>query len=135
LSIDDIMEMTRKLGDAIRNSPQMKNFKLSEEKLNSNAEARMLMNDYIFAHRQFIEASNKNKDRNIIEEIQKQLKEKQEKLNGNEITKEYLKASEDFNSLIRSVNSALVAAIRGSEGCSSDCSSSEGCSSCSGCGL
>jgi cell fate (sporulation/competence/biofilm development) regulator YlbF (YheA/YmcA/DUF963 family) len=122
------MEMTKELGNAIRNSSQMENMNKCEEKLQNNAEAKMLMNDYIFTHRQFMEASNKNKDREVLEEIHRKLTEKQQKLNENEITRDYLKASDDFNSLIQSVNSALVTAIRGTSSCSPD-----GCSSCSGC--
>jgi len=128
-----IIEMTRELGNAIRESAQMDYLSKSEEALQNDTKGRQLMDDYTRLHKQLMEASKQNKEKEYLEDLHKMLANLQIELEGYEITRDYLDASNSFNKLITNVNQVLVASIRGDSGCSSD-GCSGGCSSCDSCG-
>ena len=126
----EIIEMTRELGNSIRESVQMENLRKSEQALQNDAKGKQLMDEYTKLHRELMTASKQNREQEVLEDIQKMLADMQSEMEQYEITRNYLDASNSFNKLINNVNQVLVTSIRGEEsGCSAD-----GCDSCDSCG-
>ena len=123
-----ILDMTVELGNAIKNSEEMENMNKTEEAMLNNNGAKALMDEYRSMHGEFMSEHEKGSDRQTIEAKHMALLEKQNEIENNNITKEFLDASNAFNELIQKVNAILVETIRGEDSCSSD-----DCSSCSGC--
>ena len=125
----DIMAKALELGTMIGESDEMQNYNKAEIDVQGDERALTLLNDYKLLQIEIMNATKEDRGSEIIESIKKRLDEKEDELNNHETTKNFFTAKSEFDKLMHTINDVIIHAISGEE----SCSSSGGCSSCSGC--
>ena len=125
----DIMAKALELGTMIGDSTQMQNYNKAEIEVQSDEKALVLLNDYKLLQIEVMNAAKEDREVEVIDSIKKRLEEKEDELNTHETTKNFFYAKSEFDKLMQTINDVIIHAISGEE----SCSSSGGCSSCSGC--
>ncbi len=126
----DYLEAAAVLGQALLESGEYKQFKAAEDALLNDAKAQEIIMQHKALQDEMVEASRNDLSKEDLEKIRDTLLEKQKELNEYEVTKQYLKAKQGFEMMMRSVNGVLEHFLAGgdSSGCSGSCSSCSGCS-------
>lgn len=121
-----IIDKTKELAEAIRNSDELKAVKLGEIAILNDPEAKKLMDEY-----QEIQNIAQEKS---YEELSPELKERvdklEEKMSSNQLIGKYMEAQTTLDRILNSINIMINNALTEQEGSCSSCSS---CSSCAGC--
>ena len=125
----DYLEAAAILGQALLESGEYKKFKEAENNLLADAKAQQIIMEHKTLQDEMVEASRNDWSKEDLEKVRDTLLEKQKELNEYEVTKEYLKAKQGFEMMMRSVNGILEHFLSGgdSAGCSGSCSSCSGC--------
>ncbi len=124
----DYLEAAAILGQALLDSGEYKQFKDAENALLTDPKAQQIIMEHKELQDEMVEASRNDMDKETLEKIRDTLLAKQKELNEYEVTKQYLKAKQGFELMMKSVNGVLEHFLSGGD---SSCSGS--CSSCSGC--
>jgi Uncharacterized conserved protein len=124
----DILIMAKELGEAIADSKEMKDLKVSDTNLQVDEKAMALMNEYKQLQIELVRDSREKRDNETIDEIKEMLLMKQQQLNDYEITNSYLEAKTAFDKFMKNINDVINYAITGEDQCTPD-----KCGSCSGC--
>jgi cell fate (sporulation/competence/biofilm development) regulator YlbF (YheA/YmcA/DUF963 family) len=125
----DIMAKALELGTMIGESDEMQNYSKAEIDVQSDEKALALLNDYKLLQIEIMNATKEDRGQEVIESIKARLDAKEDELNTHETTKNFFDAKTAFDKLMHTINDVIIHAISGEE----SCSSSGGCSSCSGC--
>jgi len=125
----DYLEAAAILGQALLESGEFKKYKEAENNLLSDPKAQQIIMEHKSLQDEMVEAAGNDWSKEDLEKVRDTLLEKQKELNEYEITKQYLKAKQDFEMMMRSVNGILEHFLSGgdSAGCSGSCSSCSGC--------
>jgi len=122
LSREDIIRLALQLGDALKESDELKAIMGVQEKLKQDSEASNLVMRFQDAKNKM---ENKMRDGLIVTDVEKNhLKILEQQLSSNTVVSELIGAQNNFENLMQAVYFAMNQAISG--GCSSDCSSCGG---------
>ena len=124
----DYLEAAALLGQAILESGEYKQFKDAENALLADTKAQQIIMEHKQLQDEMVEASRNDWSKEDLERVRDTLLAKQKELNEYEATKQYLKAKQGFELMMKSVNGVIEHFLSGGD---SSCSGS--CSSCSGC--
>ena len=119
-----ILESARELASAIENSPELRKVKEAELRLMLDIEARELVES--FQNIQMEAVNNGVNYEDLPDYTKKQLEDLENKMNENEIIKDYMTKNQELNQVLEAVNMMITSAL-------SDNSQGSGCSSCSSC--
>lgn len=126
---NDILDKAKELGIMISDSEIRKDLTNAGDKINNDAEASKLINDYNSYRKKAVdELIAKNATPEKIEKVNAEIEKQFEKISENELIKAYITIDKAFNALIEDVNSILGYYINGGNenpaaGCSGNCSS------------
>jgi cell fate (sporulation/competence/biofilm development) regulator YlbF (YheA/YmcA/DUF963 family) len=109
-----IIEMARRLGKAIADSPQAAALKAARDEMDKDAEAPRLLNDYQAQADKMLALERDNKPVEV--EDKRKLRDLQEKLAGSPAFKKYTAAQVDYVDLMRKVNNAIRGELGEAEG-------------------
>ncbi|MCX7749701.1 MAG: YlbF family regulator [Clostridia bacterium] len=124
----DAFEKAKELGEIIKNSKMMADFKRAEEAYEQDPFAKDLFDTYKNIQMDLLRATKGNKPQDEIMDLRGKLVSKQDEINGYAVTKDFLDRKAKLDDFIKKVNDVLMYAITGEESCSS-----HGCGSCGGC--
>ncbi len=131
--MDEIIEKAKILGQAIRDSEEMKEYIKKEIEFNTNAEAQRVTNEYSELRESLAERA---KDEKITPaemlEIRKQLGKKYEEVSHFPVISEYLAAKKKVEDILEKTNSIIRFYVTGEEenasgGCGGNCAGCKGC--------
>ncbi len=130
--MDEIIAKATALGEAIRDSEEMKRYLKQEIIFNEDSEAQCIINEYN-EMRENLANEAKREDITPMEmiEIRKKLGKKFEEVSSNPVIAEYMEAKQAVESLIERANSIIKYFITGEDETEGSCSGN--CSSCGGC--
>lgn len=132
-----ILEKAKELADEIATSPELRKVKEAELRLMLDMEARELIEE--FQNIQVEAINNGVNYEDLPEEQKNKLEALENKMNENEVIREYMNINQEFNQILESVNVMISSALTdnqgGCEGCSTAGSCSDGSCSCSSCGM
>jgi len=125
----DYLEAAAILGQAILESGEFRQFKDAEAALLSDEKAQQIMLEYKQLQTDMVQASRNDIDKEGLEKVRDTLLEKQKEVNEYETTRQYFKAKQAFELMMKSVNGVLEHFLSGGQdgGCSGSCSSCSGC--------
>jgi len=126
----DVFETAKELGNLIASSDKMTRLKNAEARMESDNEAKGLMDRYKELQVNVVRATKARVSPEELSSIKKELMAHQDTLNQNPVTKEYLESKSDFDSFTKTINKVIEYAMTGDEG--EGCSPSK-CGGCSGC--
>ena len=131
-----ILESARELASAIENSPELRKVKEAELRLMLDIEARELVES--FQNIQMEAVNNGVNYEDLPDDTKKQLEDLENKMNENEIIKDYMTKNQELNQVLEAVNMMITSALSDNSqgsGCSSCSSSCDDGSCCSSCGM
>jgi Protein of unknown function (DUF964). len=131
----EVIELAKKLGEALVASEEYKTFEQAKELCKETDAIRIKINQFN-VQRELLdtESEKEEKDTMLIDALSAQVKLLYDEINSDPIMKEYNKAEEQFNLLIQAVNMTIASYLGTGEQHEHGAScSSGGCSSCSGC--
>ena len=131
-----ILESARELANAIENSPELRRVKEAELRLMLDIEARELVEN--FQNIQMEAVNNGVNYEDLPENMKKQLEDLENKMNENEIIKDYMMKNQELNQVLEAVNMMITSALSDNSqngGCSSCSSACNDGSCCSACGM
>ncbi len=131
----EIFDIAQKLGEAIKDTEEIKTFQEMEKIFYEDEEAQRVMNEYEKERAQLtVKAKETGMTPEALSMFQSEMKKSMDKLMANKTVREYLEAKSNFNDIMKKVNSIIAFCIQGEEqnlagegGCSGNCSS---CTSC-----
>lgn len=132
----EILELAQRLGNAIADSEEIKNYKEMEKIYFESEEAQLAMQNYEETRSKMtVKAKEEGMTPESLKLFQSEMQAAMEKLVENKTVKEYLDAKAAFNDVLNKVNSIIAYCVQGEEqgivegggGCSGNCSQ---CSSC-----
>jgi len=133
----EILELAKKLGDAIADCEEIRTFKEMEKIYFEDESAQKAMSEYEETRAKMtVKAKETGMTPESLELFQKEMRSSMDKLLENKTVKEYLDAKSAFNDIVTKVNSIISFCIQGEEqdmATSSSGSCSGNCSSCSSC--
>ncbi|MBR5527774.1 MAG: YlbF family regulator, partial [Clostridia bacterium] len=124
----EIIELSRKLGEALRNSEEFAKYQAAREKCRENHELEEKINEFKVQKRIYdTEDARENHDEDMLAVIKQRLDELYEEINSTETMKEFNAAEDNFNILLNAVNLTITSYIseqpQAAEGaCTHDCS-------------
>lgn len=128
---DKILDMSKKLGNFIRNSEEFKNFKLAKNKMDSDKNLVSLKETFEGKKQELNdEISKDDYDKKKVKTLGDDLRLIYEKINNFPSVSEYESSKEKLDSLISEVNSTIYENVYGSDystKCAGDCDSCSGC--------
>ena len=129
--MDAITEKTRELGEAILASDAYKRMNQAEERMNQDAEARLVMAGFEAARADVQKImQDPNVDKEQLMAASSKFRAAQERMQENEVISDFLEAREAFSGVIDQVNRLLRFVITGQieeDGCNGNCSGCSGC--------
>lgn len=136
----EIITMTRELGKAIQDSPEYQALTNAKIANDSDSELNNMIGEFNLKKTEIEQIMNsEHNDQEIINQKNGELREIYQEIMSNPNMIAFNKTSEAMNTMMSYINNILIATVNGEnpETCDinpqSDCCSSGGCSSCSGC--
>ena len=128
-----IFELSRTLGEAIRDTPETQRALKARAVYDADEQAQALLQQYGAVQEQYGELlSGGQALSEEAEELGRQLRELSKEINQNPVIMEVMNSEDDFNRLVQGVFGIINATITGEDqSCSGSCSSCGG--SCPGC--
>ncbi len=129
--MENIIALANKLGEAIKETEEMKKMNEIEEKYNSDPALGALVGEYNALCQTLNDAYvNGNGDGEATKNIEQRITELYNEINSNPIMDEYQKAHDAVNKLMQKVNGEIefgITGVRHEECCSGNCSGCSGC--------
>ena len=125
----DILMKAKELGMMISGSDELKKLQESEIRANQDERATKMLEEYKSKQKEFMNSLRQGEDKEKVDRLRYELKEKQRGLEEYEITRDFLEGKRAFEDLMRSVNNVITHEITGESSCSAG-----GCASCGRCG-
>lgn len=133
--MNEILELAQKLGQAIADSNEVKEFREMEAIFYGDEEAQRVMNEYEAERAAMtVKAKESGMTPETLQMFQQEMKKSMDKLMQNATVRAYLEAKSNFNEIVEKVNSIISFCIQGVDqemaaegGCSGNCSSCGGC--------
>lgn len=129
----EIIELSKKLGEALRNSDEFKKYQQAREACRANHELEEKINEFKIQKKVFdTESSRETPDAEMVEVIKARMDTLYEEINAYEDMKAFTVAEDNFNILLNAVNMTITSFIAeqpvtsGGE-CTHDCSTCHGC--------
>ena len=123
-----VLELATALADAIKTSDEVKRIKEAEAAVMANDEAKALLSDFN-AMQERLAANNGMQDCVAMDALNRKLLAKRSELDANDLTREFLCASDDYDNMVEKVNTMLVTAVNPQSSCApTSCASCDGCS-------
>ncbi len=115
-----IMKKAQELGELLVESQEYNDLKSAEEKMQGDEAAQAILQEFQAKQRmaQMMQMNGKE----VGEDVQKELKDIQAKMQENENIKNYMDAQNTFNQVMQTINQSISAALTGEE---EDCNSGE----------
>ena len=126
----EIFEMAKMLGLAIREDERIKNLEKAKEAYENDETIRILTTEYDMQQQALMQAyGSAEKDEAMINSINARITAIYEQVIATDAYKQYEEAQNAVNGLMEQVNSAIQAAVSGSEpdGCTHNCATCKGC--------
>ncbi len=136
----DVIEMARKLGEALKNSEEYKNYENAKAELKADVELGTKINEYKVQRSLYETESNKEeKDDMLLDALDSRCEVLYKEITSQPLMQKYNKAEEDFEMLVTAVNMTIASYIgsnsyssegtegEGHEGCSGSCAHCHGC--------
>ena len=124
----DILMKAKELGMLISGSEELRRLQESEIRANQDEKATKMLEEYKLKQMVFMKSLRQGDDKDKVEKLRDELKEKQRELNDYEITRNFLEGKKAFEDLMKSVNNVITYEITGESSCSTG-----GCASCGKC--
>lgn len=125
----DILMKAKELGMLISGSEELRKLQESEIRANKDEKATKMLEEYKSKQMEFMRSLRQGDDKEKVEKLRDELKEKQRELNDYEITRDFLEGKKAFEELMKSVNNVITHEITGESSCGAG-----GCASCGKCG-
>lgn len=124
----DILMKAKELGMLISGSEELRRLQESEIRANQDEKATKMLEEYKLKQMEFMKSLRQGDDKDKVEKLRDELKEKQRELNDYEITRNFLEGKKEFEDLMKSVNNVITHEITGESSCGAG-----GCASCGKC--
>ena len=112
--MDDILELAKRLGSAIAQSPQAAALRETRKRLDEKPEVKRLLEDF---RRQSEKIGQLEQQKQPVEvEDKRKLQDLHDKLVSDDVFKQYTAAQVEYVDLMRKVSSAMTAALAPVEG-------------------
>lgn len=129
----EIIELSRKIGQALRDSEEFKKYAEAREKCRADKALEEKINEFKIQKKVYdIESGRENPDEEMVAVIKKRLDQLYEEVYETEIMKEFNAAEDAFNILLNAVNMTISSYIS-EQPYSADGACTHDCSTCSGC--
>jgi len=125
----DIISKAKELGELIALSEEMATLRRCEECVINDKKADRLLREQKMIQDELIRAAQNGEFTSTHEQLKNILAAKQEEIRNYSITADFLKAKENFDKLMKTINDVILFTITGEEPCSDS-----KCGSCGGCG-
>lgn len=125
---NEIMELAKKLGEAIKNDERMIKFNEIKKNYEEDKEISRLTTEYNVHQAALREEYNKpEKDKDTIDTIQKRIDQIYNDITQNKNFIAFNQAQDEINHFMTEVNEEITFGITGERPCTHDCSSCGGC--------
>lgn len=131
----DLLEKAKEFGSLIQKDERYLNFKKASKASENNKELQDKIGQFNLKRLNINqETMKKDKDPEKIKQLDKQLSSLYQEIMSNELMKNYNKASEELNKLVRDICTIITKSSEGEDPQEIDLSSCSGnCASCGGC--
>lgn len=127
--------MSKKLGEALKNSEEFKKYQAAREKCRADRELEAKINEFKIQKKVYdAENARENHDEEMLAVIKNRLDTLYDEVYSTDIMKDFTVAEDNFNILLNAVNMTISSYIteipysaEGEGGCTHDCSSCAGC--------
>lgn len=123
-----IIENARALGDALSKSDELAKLKNSEIEMQNDEAASEIVAEFHRIQQKFHQLQMEGRE--LTEAEKKEAEDLEAKMGANEKIKAYMEAQNQFEQILRQVNSIISSAISGQQCGDSSSSCSSGCSGC-----
>ncbi len=129
----EIIQLSRQLGEALRNSEEFAKYQAARDKCRENHELEEKINEFKVQKRIYdTENERENHDEDMLGVIKQRLDTLYDEIYSTELMKEFTVAEDNFNILLNAVNMTITSYIseqpQAAEGaCTHDCSTCKGC--------